>query len=109
MILTFVTFLNVTNVNSIAAKDLEIGKQLFAIHCTACHIGGTNVILPEKNLQQEVLENNGMNTVSAITYQILNGKNGMPAFGGRLTEDEIEEIAKYVLIATKKNFKENKN
>ena len=38
-----------------------------------------------------------MNTTSAIKYQIINGKNGMPAFGGRLKEIEIEQIAKYVL------------
>jgi cytochrome c6 len=40
----------------------------------------------------------------AIVYQILNGKNGMPAFGGRLNESEIEEIANYVLFASEKNF-----
>ena len=38
-----------------------------------------------------------MNTLSAISYQVLNGKNGMPAFGGRLNEKEIEEVANYVL------------
>ena len=29
--------------------------------------------------------------------KILNGKNGMPAFGGRLNEQQIEQIAEYVL------------
>jgi cytochrome c6 len=38
-----------------------------------------------------------MNTLNAIVYQITNGKNGMPAFGGRLIESEIEDIAFYVL------------
>jgi cytochrome c6 len=50
------------------------------------------------------LDENGMNSISTITYQIMNGKNGMPAFGGRLTEVEIDEIAKYVLEASEKNF-----
>ena len=45
-----------------------------------------------------------MNSVSAISYQILNGKNGMPAFGGRLKESEIQEIANYVLIQSANNF-----
>jgi mono/diheme cytochrome c family protein len=31
-----------------------------------------------------------MNTISAISYQVINGKNGMPAFGGRLTEKELK-------------------
>jgi cytochrome c6 len=47
-----------------------------------------------------------MNTVNAISYQILNGKNGMPAFGGRLKEPEIEAIAKYVVDKSQTNFEE---
>lgn len=73
------------------------GKQLFAIHCLACHQGGNNIIIPEKNLRPETLEANGMKNNVAISYQIQNGKNGMPAFGGRLTDIEIEKIANYVL------------
>ena len=46
-----------------------------------------------------------MNTKNAISYQVLNGKNGMPAFGGRLTENEIEAVAIYVLEQSEKNFK----
>jgi len=45
-----------------------------------------------------------MDSISAISYQILNGKNGMPAFGGRLTEEEIEKIAIYVLQTSWKKF-----
>jgi cytochrome c6 len=46
-----------------------------------------------------------MNTKSAIAYQVLNGKNGMPAFGGRLKESEIEAVAIYVLEESSKDFK----
>jgi cytochrome c6 len=35
--------------------------------------------------------------MDALIYQITNGKNGMPAFGGRLRDLEIEELAIYVL------------
>jgi mono/diheme cytochrome c family protein len=42
-----------------------------------------------------------MNTISAISYQVINGKNGMPAFGGRLKEEI--EVATYVL-QRKQNF-----
>jgi cytochrome c6 len=73
------------------------GKEIFQKNCIVCHIGGGNIIIPEKDLKKESLEANGMNTLSAITYQILNGKNGMPAFGGRLSELEMEEVALYVL------------
>ena len=37
-------------------------------------------------------------------YQVLNGKNGMPAFGGRLKDIEIEDVAEYVIFAAEKNF-----
>ena len=79
------------------ANEIETGRKLFSLNCIACHNNGQNLIIPEKNLKKEALEANGMNTIDAIIYQVLNGKNGMPAFGGRLSEKEIEEIAKYVL------------
>jgi len=84
--------------------NLENGKKLFQTNCVACHNKGTNLIIPEKNLQKSILEANGMYSKDGIIYQVLNGKNGMPAFGGRLEESEIEEIANYVLFAAEKNF-----
>jgi cytochrome c6 len=81
----------------IDAKDLEVGKKLFFSNCNVCHLSGRNIILPEKDLKKENLYINGMNTLDSISYQIMNGKNGMPAFGGRLKEKEIEEIANYIL------------
>ena len=85
-------------------NENEYGEELFNNNCSVCHLGGNNVIIPEKNLKFETLEANGMNTTSAIKYQIINGKNGMPAFGGRLKEIEIEQIAKYVLDDAKTKF-----
>ena len=83
---------------------IESGEVLFENNCSVCHLGGNNIILPEKNLKKETLEANGMANINAITYQIINGKNAMPAFGGRLKESEIEKIAGYVLEKSKKNF-----
>jgi len=79
------------------AKNLEIGETLFNQNCQVCHMNGQNIIIPEKNLKKRTLEANGMDTVEAIIYQVTNGKNGMPAFGGRLTEKEIEKISSYIL------------
>jgi len=80
-----------------AQEDYKKGEKLFLSNCSACHTGGNNIIIPEKNLKRETLEANGMYNISAITYQVINGKNGMPAFGGRLEENEIQEIAIYIL------------
>ncbi len=69
-----------------------------------CHPLGKNVILPEKNLTKESLQANGMNSVGAIIYQLRNGKNGMPAFGDRLTKEEMKKLAEYILFESEKNF-----
>jgi cytochrome c6 len=96
--ITLFTFLlsyaNLTNANS---KDFEKGKKLFVENCNVCHMGGGNRILPEKNLKKYTLQLNGMDSIEAIRYQVINGKNGMPAFGGRLTVNQIQEIASYVI------------
>ena len=84
--------------------NLETGKKLFNDNCIACHNQGTNVIIPEKNLQKSILERDGMYTMDAIIYQVLNGKNGMPAFGGRLKEEDINQVATYILDQSEKNF-----
>ena len=93
--LFLIVFATTTNFSNVRAA--ENGEKLFLKNCSACHLDGNNIIIPEKNLAKETLKENGMDSVSAISYQILNGKNGMPAFGGRLTEAEIEKIATYVL------------
>jgi cytochrome c6 len=100
------------NSNSISQLPIEkstfaSGKKIFQANCSVCHIGGTNIIIPEKNLKKNALEANGMNNLNSISYQIINGKNGMPAFGGRLEEDEIEILASYVLKQSLTNFAEN--
>ena len=93
LVLIFIFF----SIPSVNAKSLSNGEELFQANCSVCHLGGNNIIIPEKNLKKETLKENGMNTISAISYQIVNGKNGMPGFGGRLAEKEIEEIANYIL------------
>ena len=91
-------------ITKVDAIDLNKGKILFTNNCNVCHKNGENVIIPEKNLKKEALEENGMNSIDAIIYQVLNGKNGMPAFGGRLSQKDIEEIATYVLKESTLNF-----
>jgi cytochrome c6 len=79
------------------AIDLDKGKLLFQQHCMACHENGKNFIIPEKNLYRETLKTNGIQTLSSLSYQIINGKNGMPAFGGRLNEKDLIILSSYLL------------
>ena len=59
---------------------------------------------PEKTLQLEVLRENGMLAADAIEYQATNGKNNMPAFGGRLSDEEITDAAHYVIAQAQQGW-----
>ena len=87
-----------------SAADLAAGEQIFSANCSACHAGGNNAIMPEKTLKKEALEENQMNSVNAIITQVTNGKNAMPAFGGRLADDDIVNVANYVLSQSEQGW-----
>lgn len=81
------------------AADAGAGEQVFNANCAACHAGGQNVIMPEKTLEKEALDQylaGGRSEKSVIT-QVTNGKNAMPAFGGRLSDEDIANVAAYVI------------
>lgn len=72
----------------------------------ACHTGGRNVVQAEKTLEKGALEQyleGGFNT-DAIEYQVTNGKNAMPAWGDRLSEEEIQGVAAYVFKQAEGNL-----
>jgi cytochrome c6 len=83
------------------ASEPSNGAKIFSDNCAACHVGGINVILGEKTLRKEALEryleNFDTDSLQAIISQVQNGKNAMPAFKDRLTEEEISDVAAYVL------------
>nr|YP_010728871.1 cytochrome c553 [Lithothamnion corallioides]WEA77008.1 cytochrome c553 [Lithothamnion corallioides] len=86
------------------AADLEAGEQVFSANCSACHAGGNNAVMPEKTLKKGALEENSMNSVVAITTQVRYGKNAMPAFDGRLADDDIDNVANYVLSQSEQGW-----
>ena len=96
-IVLVVSSLTLTIIQDTFAANLEAGEQVFTANCSACHPGGTNAIMPDKTLKRDKLEENSMYSISAITNQVKNGKNAMPAFGGRLADEDIDNVANYVL------------
>lgn len=82
---------------ALAAGDAAQGAKVFSANCAACHMGGNNVVMADKTLKKDALTKYGMYSADAITTQVKNGKNAMPAFGGRLTDDDIANVAAYVL------------
>jgi len=90
------------------AGDAGAGEQVFNANCAACHAGGQNVIMPEKTLEKAALEQYlaGGRTEAAVITQVTNGKNAMPAFGGRLSDDDIANVATYVIKTSESGWDE---
>ena len=93
---------------STPAVDLEHGGQLFSANCAACHMGGGNVIsasrtLSQSDLQAHLNEDSDYH-IEAIEHQIENGKNAMPSFVGKLSEQDIIDVAAYVELKAEKGW-----
>jgi cytochrome c6 len=86
------------------ASDLVNGAKVFSTNCAACHMGGGNLVNASKTLKKEDLAKYEMASLDAIKTQVTNGKNAMPAFGGRLTAAQIEDVAVYVLDQSEKGW-----
>lgn len=86
------------------AADAANGAKIFSANCAACHMGGRNVVMATKTLQKEALEKYNMNSLEAIVNQVHNGKNAMPAFKGKLNDQQIEDVATYVLQQAEKGW-----
>jgi len=71
------------------AQDTDAGEKRFNANCAACH-----AVVSDHTLEKEAIEiylTGGFNT-KAIVYQITNGKNAMPAFSGRLSDQDISNV-----------------
>ena len=86
------------------AGDAANGARVFSANCAACHAGGNNLVNAQKTLKKADLEKYGKDSIEAIVTQVTGGKNAMPAFGGRLTSDQIEDVATYVLSQADKGW-----
>ncbi len=86
------------------AADIATGAKVFGANCAACHSGGGNAVNPAKTLKKEALAQYSKNSIEAIVTQVTNGKAAMPAFKGRLTDDQIQSVAMFVLDKSEKGW-----
>ncbi|MGF2038701.1 MAG: cytochrome c6 PetJ [Nostoc sp. CmiVER01] len=105
--LVLVTFLLLINTFTLPANaaDTVKGEQIFSVHCAGCHINGSNIIRRGKNLKKQALTKYGMNSIEAVTSIVTNGKNNMSAYKERLTEQQIQDVAAYVLQQAEKDWR----
>ena len=76
-----------------ATADAAAGKEVFSEECSVCHgatghggNGGPDLTTMPKAKEQAGAEE-----------QVTNGGGGMPAFAGTLSEEEIANVAAYVV------------
>ena len=88
----------------VQAADSVAEATVFNTNCAAYHIGGGNVVNGAKTLEADALDQFGMDSLKAIQIQVTNDKAAMPAFKGRLTPEEIANVAAYVLNQSEKGW-----
>ncbi len=90
---------------AISGTNLNDGARLFEINCSGCHINGGNIIRRGKNLKLKALTRNGYDSIESITDIVTHGKNNMSGYGDRISEQDINNLAKYVLNQAENNWK----
>lgn len=84
--------------------DLAAGRRIFERKCARCHAGngdGKTVVagrFPYANLIDGVWRGDG--SAESIEKQIRRGRDPMPAFQGKLTDEQIRQTVTYVLELT---------
>lgn len=98
--------LNLSLISPVKAEAINnsMGEEIFSINCAGCHPNGSNIIRRNKNLRLKTLQKNGYDSVDAIANMVSNGKNNMSAYKDRLTENEINQVAKYVFQQAENNW-----
>ncbi|MDF5724891.1 MAG: c-type cytochrome [Rhizonema sp. PD37] len=100
-LLTFVLLILLISTTALSqsahAADTDNGAKIFSTNCAGCHINGSNIIRRGKNLKLKALKKYDMDSIEAISSIVANGKNNMSAYKDRLTEQEIQNVATYVL------------
>jgi mono/diheme cytochrome c family protein len=81
-----------------ATGDAAAGEAVFAdAGCGSCHAlaaaGSQGTVGPDLDELQPDFE--------AVVEQVTNGGGGMPAFGGSLSEQQIRDVAAYVVQSTR--------
>lgn len=97
VLLTIAVFTFALGRPALAEGDAANGAKIFSANCTVCHAGGRNLIMGNKTLKKDALEKYGMYSLDAIKTQVTKGKGAMPAFAGRLSAQQIDDVTAYVL------------
>jgi cytochrome c6 len=101
----FFLFFSSSNALASAIDSSENSRNLFEFNCAGCHPNGSNIIRRGKNLQLKALKRNKLDSVDAIASFVSQGKNNMPSYKDRLSQQQILEVSHYVLAQAEKGWK----
>ena len=88
-----------------AGRDEAAGRRIYQRKCASCHAAsgdGRTIVaghFPYANLIDGKWRSDG--SPAAIELQIRDGKDPMPKFEGKLTDEEIRQTVAYVLALTR--------
>jgi len=72
------------------------GEQLFALHCSGCHVNGGNIIRRGRTLKLAALQRQGIDGADAIAAIAAGGIGQMGSYAAVLGEDGPQAVADYV-------------
>lgn len=104
LILVLLIFTVVIAFTPNVAAETNDAAQVFSTNCAGCHLGGGNIVRRGKNLKQKALKKYHMDSIEAIADLIENGKNAMPAYKDRLSNQQILDVSVYVLNQAEKGW-----
>jgi cytochrome c6 len=99
-----IAFIILVTAPALATSTTETAT-LFTNNCAGCHINGGNIVRRGKSLKAKALKKFGMDSVDAIAQLVKNGKYAMPAYKGRLTDQQIIDVSAYVLEQAEHDWK----
>jgi mono/diheme cytochrome c family protein len=101
-LLSLVLFLPLSS--KVLGEDLELGKQLFEGKCARCHSvdgGGNPKMAKILKVPVEKLNLRRKKVAQMSPYQIEalvdSGNHRMPPYRGKLTDDQIHDVARYLV------------
>merc|ERR1719343_967428 len=86
------------------AADEAKGAEVFAANCAGCHAGGQNMVIPDRKLDKESLQKYGKYEVPAIAGVVTKGLGSMPAFGSKVSPENVQDVAAYVRAQADKGW-----
>jgi cytochrome c6 len=88
-----------------ATSNPATAAEVFSVNCAGCHSNGGNIIRRGKNLKLKALKRYGMDSIANIANLVTNGKNIMPSYKDRLSEQQIMDVSAYVLSQAESDWK----